>query len=63
MRKYVFLPAWLCGWAIGLTILTPIGLEKMGSIPVQIGISMIVGVWYVGVGVDKFQRFVLKLFA
>jgi len=63
MRKYVFLPAWLCGWAIGLTILTPIGLEKMGSMPIQVGISMIVGVWYVGVGVDKFQRFVLKLFA
>lgn len=54
--KYIFCPAWLCGWAIGLTILSPVGVQKMGTLPVQIGAAMIAGVWYVGVFADMVQK-------
>ncbi|MFA9463050.1 MAG: DUF1097 domain-containing protein [Velocimicrobium sp.] len=60
--RFIYLPAWLCGWAIGLTIMAPIGIENIGSIPIQIGVAMLVGVWYVGAGVDKFQRIVASRF-
>lgn len=58
--KYIFLPAWLCGWAIGLTIMAPIGIKNIGSLPFQIAAAMIVGVWYVGAGVDKFQKVIVS---
>ena len=32
--KWIFCPAWLCGWAIGLTIMTPVGLAG-GPSPVR----------------------------
>ncbi|MBQ3663125.1 MAG: DUF1097 domain-containing protein [Clostridia bacterium] len=55
--KVFYLPAWLSGWAIGLTIMSPLGFDSIGSYPVQIGISMLVGVWYVGVFLDALHRF------
>lgn len=59
--KWIFCPAWLCGWAIGLTILTPVGLDSAGTLPIQIGVAMLAGVWYVGVFLnivrDKMLRF------
>ncbi|MDD5804247.1 MAG: DUF1097 domain-containing protein [Clostridia bacterium] len=58
--KYIFCPAWLCGWAIGLTILAPGGWENVGTVPVQIGMAMLVGIWYVGVFVDLVQKKTLK---
>lgn len=61
LPKIIFLPSWLCGWAIGLTIMAPVGLEKIGTLPIQIGVAMLVGVWYVGAGVDKFQKILLGL--
>lgn len=54
--KYIFCPAWLCGWAIGLTILSPVGVEGIGSLPLQIGAAMLAGIWYVGVCVDIVQK-------
>ena len=47
--RWIFCPAWLCGWAIGLTVMTPVGLASLGTLPVQIGAAMLAGVWYVGV--------------
>lgn len=61
LSKAIYLPAWLCGWAIGLTIMAPVGIGRLGSLPIQIGASMLAGVWYVGAGVDKFQRFLIKI--
>lgn len=58
--KLIFTPAWLCGWAIGLTIMGPMKLEQIGSLPVQIGAAMVVGVLYVGVGVDAFQKLLIR---
>ncbi len=59
-EKFIFVPAWLCGWAIGLTIMAPIGIGNIGTLPLQIGAAMLAGVWYVGAVGDIFQRFILK---
>lgn len=58
--KYIFVPSWLCGWAIGLTIMGPMQVQDLGSLPIQIGTAMIAGVVYVGIGVDAFQKMLLK---
>ncbi len=58
--KFIFTPAWLCGWAIGLTIMGPMAIAEIGSLPVQIGAAMIAGVVYVGIGVDTFQKTLIK---
>ncbi len=44
--------AWLCGWAIGLTVMAPSGWDGVGTYPIQIGAAMLVGIWYVGVFVE-----------
>lgn len=58
--RYIFVPSWLCGWAIGLTLMGPMEIQDIGSLPIQIGAAMIAGVVYVGIGVDAFQRMLLK---
>lgn len=59
--RFIFCPAWLCGWAIGLTILTPVGLADIGTLPVQIGAAMLAGVWYVGVFLNIVRDRLLRL--
>ena len=56
LPRVFFLPAWLCGWAIGLTVLAPMGLGNLGTTPLQIAAAMLVGVWYVGVALDVVHR-------
>ena len=52
LPKIFYCPAWLCGWAIGLTVMGPMDLRNLGSMPLQIGAAMLAGVWYVGVAVE-----------
>ena len=59
-EKWIFLPAVLCGWAIGLTVMGPLGTAGMGPLPIQIAVAMLAGVWYVGWGVDAFCKLLLK---
>ena len=59
--KVVFTPAWLCGWASGLTIMGPMSIADIGTLPLQIGAAMIAGVVYVGIGVDAFQKMLIKV--
>ena len=61
--RWIFCPAWLCGWAIGLTILSPVGLENLGSLPLQIAAAMLAGVWYVGVFLNIVRDRLLALWA
>lgn len=61
-EKIIFLPSWLCGWAIGLTIMTGENLINLQGISIQIAIAMAVGVWYVGAGVDLFTRYISEKF-
>ena len=61
LPQIIFTPSWLCGWAIGLTILGPLSVKDFGTLPGQIAVAMLAGVFYVGVGVDAFQKWLLKL--
>ena len=61
LPRFIFTPAWLCGWAIGLTIMGMLKTTELGTLPLQIGAAMLAGVFYVGVGVDAFQKLLLKL--
>lgn len=56
LPKLFYTPAWLCGWAIGLTVMDPMGVSNLGSTPVQIAAAMLAGVWYVGVFLDAVHR-------
>lgn len=58
--KWIFTPSWLCGWAIGLTIMGPMKTAALGTLPIQIGAAMLAGVLYVGVGVDAFQKVLIR---
>lgn len=58
--KWIFTPSWLCGWAIGLTVLNKIDMEEVVSYAFQIAVSMIIGVWYVGVFLDIAQKKLAK---
>jgi hypothetical protein len=60
-EKIIFVPAWLCGWAIGLTIMGPMDSTALGNMPLQIGVAMLAGVWYVGVVGDLFQKFLIRV--
>lgn len=60
LARIIFLPAWLCGWAIGLTVMGPLKMDQIGTLPIQIGIAMVAGVIYVGVGVDAFQKMLIR---
>lgn len=62
LPKVIFTPSLLCGWAIGLTIMGPLGTSGMGTLPFQIAVSMIAGVVYVGIGVDMFQKWLVRIF-
>ena len=61
LPRFIYTPAWLCGWAIGLTIMGPLKVSEIGTLPIQIGAAMLAGVFYVGVGVDAFQKWLLRL--
>ena len=57
---WILTPAWLCGWAIGLTIMGSVPVSELGTLPLQIAAAMLVGVLYVGIGVDAFQHFLIR---
>ena len=59
-ENIIFLPSWLCGWAIGLTIMASENMMNIQGLSIQIAVAMAVGIWYVGAGVDWFTRCVLK---
>ncbi|QOV18356.1 DUF1097 domain-containing protein [Blautia liquoris] len=56
LERFIYLPAWLSGWAIGLTLMTPEIIKAEKTLPLQIAAAMAVGVWYVGVGVNMFVK-------
>ena len=56
LPKIFYCPAWLCGWAIGLTVMGSMDLQNLGSMPLQIGAAMLAGVWYVGVAVEGIHQ-------
>ncbi len=57
-ERVFFLPAVLSGWAVGLTVMGPLGFAGLGTMPVQVGVAMLAGVWYAGWAVDAFSRLI-----
>ena len=60
LEKYSYLPAWLGSWAIALGIFGQSDSGEMTSIFIKLLITMIVGVWYIGVFNNYFQEFLRK---
>ncbi len=60
-EKWIFVPSWLGGWAIGLTIMGPMDSTVLGTMPIQIAAAMLAGVWYVGVIGDLFQKLLIRI--
>jgi hypothetical protein len=60
LPKYIHSPSWLSGLAITMLILGNAPVSKWGSTMIEISVSMIVGVYYVGIGVSKFQKLLCK---
>jgi hypothetical protein len=58
--KVFFMPAWLAGWAIGMLTMNLDKTTSLTSLTVQIGISMLVGIYYVGALLDKIHRLMNK---
>ncbi|MBR3224500.1 MAG: DUF1097 domain-containing protein [Atopobiaceae bacterium] len=58
LDKVFFLPAVLSGWAVGLTVMGPLGFANLGTVPIQVAVSMLAGVWYAGYAVDVFSRLI-----
>ncbi len=56
LPRLLYLPAWLCGWAVGLTVMGSLTWQELGTLPLQIAAAMLVGVWYVGAGVSAFTK-------
>ena len=46
--------------SVGLPIMGPMQVDGIGTLPIQIGVAMLVGVIYVGVGVDAFQGMLVR---
>ncbi len=56
----LYMPSWLAGWAIAmLTFNMDTGTNRIDLL-IQIGVAMIVGVYYVGAFLDKMHRIICK---
>ena len=51
-----YMPSWLAGWAIGMLTMNLDKTTPLLSLTVQIGVAMLVGVYYIGALVDKLHR-------
>lgn len=58
--EMIHCPSWLCGWAITLTVLSPLEQGLQGSYAIQIAVAMAVGVWYVGAFLNAVQQCILR---
>lgn len=60
LNRYIYLPSWLSGWAIGMLAMSLDTITPLTSLAVQIAIAMLVGVYYVGALLDKIHRTINK---
>lgn len=54
--KFIYMPSWLAGWAIGMLTMNLDTTTPRLSLTVQIAAAMLVGVYYVGALMDKIHR-------
>ena len=56
--RYVYLPSFLAGWAIAMLSMNLDSTTPLIRMTIEIGVSMIVGVYYVGALIDKIHKMV-----
>ncbi|MGE5626897.1 MAG: NAD(P)H-dependent oxidoreductase [Solirubrobacterales bacterium] len=56
------LPSLFCGWAVAVGILGNISIKNWGNTPLDILFSLLIGVFFLGIGISQFQQLLLKLF-
>lgn len=55
-EKFIHMPSWLTGWAIGMLTMNLDTNTPVLSLTVQIAVAMLVGVYYVGALLDKVHK-------
>lgn len=55
-ENIIHMPSWLAGWAIGMLTMNLDKITPLTSLAVQIGIAMLVGVYYVGALLDYIHK-------
>ena len=55
-EKFIHMPSWLTGWAIGMLTMNLDKTTPVMSLTVQIAVAMLVGVYYVGALLDLVHR-------
>ena len=58
LPSVVHMPSWLAGWAIAMLTMNLDTVTPLPGLSVQIGIAMLVGVYYVGALLDKIHRII-----
>ena len=58
--KLFHMPAWLAGWAIGMLTMNLDTATPLTSLTLQIAVSMLAGVYYVGALLDKIHKMINK---
>lgn len=54
--RYFYMPSWLAGWAIAMLTMNLDVNTPLGKQVIEIGIAMLVGVYYVGALIDKLSK-------
>ena len=55
-EKFIHMPSWLTGWAIGMLTMNLDKTTPVMSLTVQIAVAMLVGVYYVGALLDLVHK-------
>lgn len=56
--RYVYLPSFLAGWAIAMLSMNLDETNSLIRMTIEIGVAMLVGVYYVGALIDKIHKIV-----
>ena len=56
LPQLLYMPSWLAGWAIAMLTFNLDTKTSLLSLAIQVGIAMLVGVYYVGALLDKIHR-------
>lgn len=55
-----FMPSWLAGWAIAMLTFNLTPGKSLLTMAIQVGVAMLVGVFYVGALLDKIHKVICK---
>ncbi len=60
LPQIFFMPSWLAGWAIAMLTFSLNTQTPLVNLAIQVGVAMLVGVYYVGALLDKVHRIICK---